>query len=321
MMHPLDVAFGHAFRFRRFYTEGFGAGDRDLLAEVVDPANFTGLDELEVNLTEPRVENEVVVREGRFRSPSAERLPPEAQEAVFRWLAPTGETRGTCLLLAASSEEGYARREHFARPLVAAGIGCVLLENAFYGLRRPRGQRKAQLRTVADQLAMNHAAINEARAMLRWLKEREGAPLGVSGFSMGGHMAVMVAGFTRFPLALSAFATGRSPGPIYTRSALSWSIDWRRLAREHDAPRDRMFAIFDGGMASLRPPAQGSAVALVAARRDGFVEAREVERLHALLGGSLQWVPGGHVTFYVRGGDVMRSAILDTFARLAIAPH
>ena len=318
-MHALDFAFGNAFRFRRFYTGGFGADGRDLVAEVTAAENFTGTEDVEVELSEPRVQESLVIRDGRFRSPASERLPPEAKDAHFRWLAPIGKTRGTCLLLAASSEEGFLRRESFARPLVARGIGCVILENAFYGLRRPRGQRKAQLRTVSDQLAMNHSAINEARAILRWLRATQNDPLGVSGFSMGGHMAVMVAGFTEFPLAVSAFATGRSPGPIYSRSALSWSIDWKTLERKRADAKEYMFQIFDQGMASLRPPAEGSAVALVAAKRDGFVEAREVERLHAHLGGTLEWTGGGHVTFYLRGAELMRNAIEQTFSELTSA--
>lgn len=69
------------------------------------------------------------------------------------------------------------------------GIGALLLENPFYGSRKPKDQRRSQLNQVSDLLVMGLALILECHVLIGWL-EREGlGPVGVTGLSMGGHVS------------------------------------------------------------------------------------------------------------------------------------
>ncbi|WP_375759814.1 alpha/beta hydrolase family protein [Corallococcus exercitus] len=90
-------------------------------------------------------------RDGTFTSPLPHLTPP-VQTAHVRWLS-AERTRGraACVVLAASREEGFALRERLYTPLVREGIDLFLLENPYYGVRRPPGQKGGALRTVSDR--------------------------------------------------------------------------------------------------------------------------------------------------------------------------
>lgn len=127
--------------------------------------------------------------EGSFKSPSAG-LPRESRRAYFELLLPPDRADApVCVYLAATGEEDGSRRRRLALPLVRMGIGALLLDNPFYGRRRPAGQVGSDLRRVADQFAMNRATIEEARALLGWLRTQGHTHVGVSGYSMGGSRA------------------------------------------------------------------------------------------------------------------------------------
>src|SRR5688572_28580176 len=95
-------------------------------------------------------------------------------------------------------------------PLVPLGIDLLILENPYYGLRRPLRAQNASVLTVADQVQMNVATLLEAIALLRWAKPRY-ERRAVAGYSMGGHMAALTGVLYREPIAIGAFATGACP--------------------------------------------------------------------------------------------------------------
>jgi hypothetical protein len=60
-----------------------------------------------------------------------------------------------CIQLAATGDQGlWKRRRFIAQPLLAQGIGSLILENAYYGSRRPK------------QLQLPHGALSKVRANL-----------------------------------------------------------------------------------------------------------------------------------------------------------
>ena len=62
----------------------------------------------------------------------------------------------------------------------------AVLCSPFYGERRPRQQQGSKLLCVSDLLLLGKTTIEEARALLHWLKEEIGFnKLGVCGLSMG----------------------------------------------------------------------------------------------------------------------------------------
>ena len=69
------------------------------------------------------------------------------------------------------------------------GIGAVLLENPFYGSRKPAGQVRSQLNHVSDLFVMGLALICECLVLLNWLEGEGLGPVGLTGVSMGGHVS------------------------------------------------------------------------------------------------------------------------------------
>lgn len=309
----------------KLYRAGFGDRRRldDWVREIAAYDRSVELPEL----TEQR--HERAARRGalrtrrlRFASPAAHRLPPESGSIEAELLVPArGRPTAACLMLAATGEEGFARRRRFAGPLVAAGIAVLSLENPFYGSRRPRGQLGPVLRTVEEQFAMNLSTVDEARALLSWLRREGYSQVGVSGYSQGGMMAAFAGALASFPVACVPRGAGDRAHAIFMESALSRSVDWAALARD-DGSEARARKYFERSLEPVRlsrhppPLAPGSAI-IVASRHDGFVPATESEALHAHWPGSeLRMLESGHVTAALLQADAHRQAIRDAFARL-----
>ncbi|CAN0581651.1 unnamed protein product, partial [Laminaria digitata] len=186
-------------------------------------------------ITLPYTRDGITRMRGYFKSPASEHLPlpPEVRTAYFELLLPEGAGVNlkppVCLYMASTGDQGMRRRIKFATPLIRNGIGALILENPYYGLRRPRAQRGASLMTVADQMMMGQAAVEEARALLKWLRDDGYAYLGVTGYSMGGSIAAYVAALEEEPIAAVPISTGACAGRIFTGSPMARAADWRAL--------------------------------------------------------------------------------------------
>ncbi len=205
VVHSLaDHALTYALNLGFLYRDGFG--DRAALAHIVRSIE---------TFTTARPAGDVVMRyaagparsvrggEARlatFASPAPTPIPVECRTARVQIWKPTQDASGPmCILLAATGDEGFRWREALARRLLADGIGSVILENPFYGSRRPRGQRGPALRTVLDKFAMNTAMVDEARD---------------------------------FPVVVVPRAAGAPAALVLTEWALSRTFHWPSLARE-----------------------------------------------------------------------------------------
>jgi dienelactone hydrolase len=262
------------------------------------------------------------LRRLRFESPAARRLPRESRNMDAELLLPArGEAAAACLMLAATGEEGFARRRRFAAPLVSEGIAVLSLENAFYGSRRPRGQLGPVLRTVEEQFAMNLSTVDEARALLLWLRSEGFSRVGVSGYSQGGVMAAFAGALSSFPVACVPRGAGDRAQVIFMESALSRSVNWAALARDAGSDREAR-EYFQRCLEPVRlsrhaPPLAPASAIIVGSRHDGFVPATESEALHAHWPGSeLRMLESGHVTAALLQADEHRRAIRDAFGRL-----
>jgi hypothetical protein len=207
-----------------------------------------------------------------------------------------------CIHLAATGDEGFLRRESFARRLLAAGIGSIVLENPFYGSRRPRGQYGPVLRTVLDQFAMSTAMVDEARALLGWLR-RAGYVPGVTGYSLGGFMAAFAAAFVDFPVVVVPRAAGTSAAPVLTEWVLSRAVHWPSLARESGsvararAELARYLSVVD--LTRHPAPVAPELATVMVARHDRvFPHSTGVALHHHWPGSSLVVSNAGHVTSF-----------------------
>ncbi len=300
----------------KLYAHGFGD---DLDARVGGVRDYVGPSATaDLRWGRSRRVLGVTVRAGHFLSPAAPYLPPESRDGIVEAWMPRPDAP-VCLVLAATAEESFGRRRPFARWLATHGVGAVLLENPFYGARRPAGQRGPYLRTVADQFAMNLATVEEAATLLRTFHE-EGHVVGVTGYSQGGVMAAFAAAVSDFSLAVVPRGAARAAAPVFTESALSQAIHWEALAREAgglEAARSRFLASLEPVRVDRYPPPRDPKRAIVVASRDdGFIPAAEAEALHRhWQGAELRWTEGGHLTGLVLHHDVHRRAILDAFGR------
>ncbi|WP_394825404.1 alpha/beta hydrolase family protein [Pendulispora albinea] len=320
--HPLDRLIGYLNGRSRLFVNGWG--DERVLASVLDTEPFQSSPAaVAIAWDRPHVARGVERTAGRFVSPNTALPEPVRAGHVqrLRSARPRGGPRTACVVLAGSREEGFALRQGIFGPLAREGIDLYLLENPYYGLRRPPGQRGASLGTVAEHVLMNLAIVDEARSLLATLREGGYEQIGVTGYSMGGFMAGLAASLTREPLAVAALAAGASPAPVFTRGLLAHSIDFTDLggsAAGAEAARRRLASLFDRARLTHFPaPLHARSAILLACRRDGYVPRTETLALHAHWASSeLRWVNAGHISALFTERHALRAAVRDAFARL-----
>jgi dienelactone hydrolase len=320
-MHVLDLLFGLAARGPRFFQDGWG--DR-ALCEAIDPLALASRPPhvLAVRLGRVRQEHGGLLSEGSFRSPE-ERLPACARTARIRLLLPRKDVRGVAVHLAASGDQGFSVRLRFAAPLLEQGIGALVLENAFYGARRPANQPRHAVRSISDLHLMGAATFQEGRALLRWLREERQVPLvGVTGYSMGGQLAAMVGASAPFPCAVVPMAAPCAPDSVLRDGVLRHLAAWTAIAAGADLKQAR-HALCEHlsrfSVTSLPPPAVPEAALVVGNAEDGIVPPEESERIARHWGAELRWLPAGHVSAVLGHQGELREAIADAFSRLEAA--
>jgi dienelactone hydrolase len=324
-MHWLDALAARFLVTRqpRFFEEGWGSNA--LLEKLTRGSQGFAFPELsEVTMRPERREGRLRVREGRFPSPAAVGSLPEAcREARFQLLLPgdAGPRPPVCVFLASSGDEGFGLRRFLARGLARHGVGALLLENPYYGSRRPPGQKGPAVRTVADLLLMFRATAVEATALLGWLLACGHPKVGISGYSMGGSIAAYAAAMFPLPAAVIPLAAAHSAAPVFTEGVLSAVPDWEALGHTTggaDAARQRLSELLSAAATTALPALSNPRRAiLVAARQDGFVPSSSTLRLlQHWRGAELRYLPGGHVSAFATGRSAITQAIIEAFSRI-----
>ena len=241
--------FYRTFILTKFYTRGWGSVEsireifrlQNIVTRRAEALRAVSADH------QVHIESEVKTKDftrirGSFVSPMTELAPsimPEVvRQARFEMIIPPGGT-GTnidtaCIHLAGTGDHGYnRRRELIAKPLLKHGIASLMLENPFYGSRKPKEQWRSGLLYVNDLFVMGSCLILETLVLLHWLKNQGYTQLGVSGVSMGGHMASLAG--TNWPgkLAVVPCMSWTSASVVWCDGVLSKSIPWRLLEKEY----------------------------------------------------------------------------------------
>jgi dienelactone hydrolase len=272
-----------------------------------------------------RIKGKLAIRDGTFSSPVGELTGP-VRLAWVRELLPSvrrpAPEQPMYVVLAATGEEGFSRRMQLFRPLVeATGIGALLLESPFYGPRRPPGQKGSVLRTLSETVLMSYGMVEEARSLLAWLADKGHTQLGISGFSLGGTMGAIAAARWPGPLAAAIFVAGLSVVPLYAHGVYARSIDLAQLGRAvggAEVARERLLRCIAALDLDRHPlPQLPAAAVLVGAKRDGYIPAAEVQKLHEHWSGSeLRWLPTGHAGALLRYAGALQQAATDAMKRL-----
>ncbi|XP_028445056.1 protein ABHD18 isoform X1 [Perca flavescens] len=216
------------FEFRKII------GDREKCRSLV-PKDYP----VYINKTEEHADCKI--HDGFFISPLEHLvpgiLPPEAVKARFQFIVPKRwqKDRPVCIHLAGTGDHYFWRRRTLmARPMVKeAGMASLLLENPYYGYRKPKDQLRSSLKNVSDLFVMGGALILESTVLLRWL-EREGYwPLGMTGISMGGYMASLAVTNWPKPIPLIPCLSWSTASSVFTTGVLSKAVNWRELEKQY----------------------------------------------------------------------------------------
>ena len=324
MSSLLDRLYARISNRRLFFRDGWG--DLSPLREVEQRGFDPGpTRKIEIAWGREKRLGGMIVRQGEFPSPyDGPGLPEESRRAYVEWIMPEHASSATpvCLHLAATGDEGFSRRRNaFARPLVEAGVGSLILENPYYGYRRPAGQHSKMLRKFADLWTMGVATIQEGRSLSGWLHDQGYAKQVSCGISMGGHMAAKVGVLSDVPMAIVGFVTPHSATAVFTEGLLKDYCAWATLRQELDGREDafdlmrELLHLTDIRLLPL--PEKPQSVFLIGARGDAYIPPDSVQALHRHWEGStLRWIDGGHVGAFLFYRKAFLCAIADALQML-----
>jgi hypothetical protein len=320
----LDRLYASQSNKRLFFRDGWG--DLPLLERLAREGIVqTPAPAIRIDWEPSRDAPGAVLQAGSFASPFTGAGFPEASRTAYvERILPRGADARTpvCVHFAATGDEGFERRRRtLALPLAREGIGSLLLENPFYGRRRPPDQHGKMLNRFSDLWAMGGATVLEGRALVRWLGEAGCERIGVSGVSMGGGMAAQVGVLAERPVAIASFITPNSASAVFTEGVLKHYLAWDVLNRQLDGRGpaiEFMRKLLDlSDLRRLPPPARPAAAFLVAARKDAYIPPAAAKRLHAHWPGShLQWLNTGHIGAFLFHRRTFIAAIRSAFARV-----
>ncbi|KAJ8676414.1 hypothetical protein QAD02_012201 [Eretmocerus hayati] len=196
-----------------------------------------------VEITKDEEWSDCHIIEGNFETPLDKYLPgvipEETKTAYFQIILPkkwqSQKTKPVCLNLAGTGDHFFWRRRNlFAKPLLKeSGIASILLENPFYGLRKPKDQIRSSLHNVSDIFIMGGCLIMECIVLLNWCERQGFGPLGLTGLSMGGHMASLAATNWPKPIPLVPCLSWSTASPVFTQGVMSASINWALLESQY----------------------------------------------------------------------------------------
>ncbi|CAL7945289.1 unnamed protein product [Xylocopa violacea] len=236
----------------KFFTKGWGSpqnlkrifefrrrlSNRETCYNLI-PHNYP------INITKDEEWSDCHIIEGSFESPFNKYLPGimpnETITAHFQVILPkrwsSHKVKPICLHLAGTGDHFFWRRRNLiAKPLLKeSGIASLLLENPFYGSRKPQNQIRSCLHNVCDIFVMGGCLIMESIVLLNWCEKQGFGPLGLTGLSMGGHMASLAATNWPKPIPLVPCLSWSTASPVFTQGVMSASINWTLLENQYFA--------------------------------------------------------------------------------------
>lgn len=222
----------------------------------------------------------------------------ENHTALGRLVRPHGAPGPAALLLHdwGAARPGRVIRRTGLLPLGQDGLALAALLLPLHGARAPRGARWSGewflSGDVAWTLEAMLQALEEARGLLSWLRERGHAPVGVVGWGLGGLLGALLCAaepaldfaiLLRAPASLSRLV-GSDDVPLLR--AVRSAID----AQGRLAELPRLWSAAD----PVNTPAliDADRIRLLGARGDGLVQPHQVEALGRALSVAPAWTPG-----------------------------
>ena len=316
----------------KFYRKGYGDIHRVLELQIKTMKSLDGSDNFKLSDDQlmwggvKQMWGGVSLQEGRFQSPLAQELPPEAAYAQFYLVKPTKDdgVEGMAhknrdiyvIMLPATGETDIFLRLLMAKQLANKyGWSSLIATAPYYGERKPRNQTLFYVNTVEDTFIQAWTIIQETTALTSYLLQKSpNALVCLTGFSFGAAMAgnaanvALQSGVDGQRLACAPYVGSSSPC-VLADGLLESAIDWDALRKSkdesHTTTRQRLVSKFyETQMTSLTPETLRNPIRVVQGynmTHDAFIQTKyalEFEKhIQICLNPSFQmkWLPGGHV--------------------------
>ncbi|CAB3410763.1 unnamed protein product [Caenorhabditis bovis] len=193
-----------------------------------------------IHIAKEIVKDGVRMVDGYFTSPHAllfpQTMPGNVARAHFRAYLPI-VPGPLCIHLAGTGDHSYFRRSYLlVDDLLKDGIGAILIQNPFYGDRKPPHQFRSSLENVSDLFVMGAALIAECNYMLSWVESRGYGPFAISGVSMGGFMAQLAGSNTKHAIGIVPILSWTTASPSYTKGAIAPAVNFKALQKQLEDP-------------------------------------------------------------------------------------
>lgn len=354
----------------KFYTRGWGTPEE--LKEILRVHRVISNREQCINYVEslpkrefhlgPAVKKDKCrIIDGHFESPICSILPhivpQKCRTGYFQLVLPEDRPQSDpgpiCIHMAGTGDHGFSRRrELLAKPLLSKGISSLILENPYYGLRKPSEQSRSGLLQVKDLFIMGLSLVVEGYCLLQWLENEGYNGLGLTGISMGGHMASLAGTIWPKPLAIIPCMSWTSASVVWTEGVLSKAIPWRKLEAEYAAnyeysmePLSRsdkpqpdistcdkakelrksetvvfMKDVMDQvtGLQNFSVPVDPTVSTFVVAKADAYYPIHSLTPMTEIWPGcEVRYLNTGHIAGFLMHHRDFCKAIIDTFSRLS----
>jgi hypothetical protein len=224
--------------------------------------------------------------------------------ASARWIHPrSGPRRRALVYIHGWLEPGPWPEQFFFLPHVseALDVDVLHLQLPFHGHRNPRGSLFHGEFFWTGDLVRSIEAVRQscidARSLVAWLRQQGYVEVGVTGFSMGASIAMILACLDPTPDYMIPIVGHLQLSDAIENAHIFWRMkaDLDRFGIDRDGRKE----IFDElGLERMRPRLPPDRQLWIMARDDAYVTAPRVEEQWRAWGRPpIAWIPGGHMTF------------------------
>jgi len=234
----------------------------------------------------------------------------------------------TTVIMPAFGDQGFGHRSRmWANGLAEQGIASVMLEQYSYGKRRltKSHERVVVVDTVSNLVLKGTCTLAEGTALSRHLQALGFEHLCVSGMSMGGGVALHIAGSLPFKVAAVGIVPCHRGSEVFTDKVLANACDYQALT-EHcgstEQAKERVNELLGEHDCRRYPaPRCPEALVILAARDDAYIPVESIDEIveHWGLGNSsnhVRWIFGGHTSTMLLHDNEIQCATVDAFSIL-----
>lgn len=249
MARHVDLKFRSALVLSQLFTKSWGHPDvikqmakyrREVMSKRL-VMNYVKELNPKIDIVKKVTKSGVTSYEGFFPSPHAllfpDHMPGNVGRAHFRAYLP--EKPGpVCIHLAGTGDHSYFRRQYLlVEDMLKDGVGSILVQNPFYGDRKPPNQFRSSLENVTDLFVMGAALIAECNHLFNWSETLGYGPFAISGVSMGGFMAQLAGSNSQRPISIVPILAWTTASPSYTEGAIAPAVNYPLLQKQLEDPQ------------------------------------------------------------------------------------